>query len=84
VASAKPKPKTLDQYLAGVTPDQRIALKELRRTILAAAPKAGECISYSIPAFRLNGRSLVFFGAWANQSAFYPGSWATLKNFGRI
>jgi uncharacterized protein YdhG (YjbR/CyaY superfamily) len=32
-------------------------------------------------AFRLNGRSLVFFGAWANHCSFYPGSSATLKKF---
>ena len=45
------------------------------------APTAEECISYGIPAFRLNGHSLVFFGAWANHCAFYPGSSNTLKKF---
>jgi uncharacterized protein YdhG (YjbR/CyaY superfamily) len=40
-----------------------------------------ECISYGIPAFRLNRRSLVFFGAWANHCSFYPGSSATLRKF---
>jgi uncharacterized protein YdhG (YjbR/CyaY superfamily) len=29
----------------------------------------------------LNGRALVFFGAWANHCSFYPGSSMTLKNF---
>jgi uncharacterized protein YdhG (YjbR/CyaY superfamily) len=47
----------------------------------AMAPNAEECISYGIPAFRMNGRSLVFFGAWANHCALYPGSSATLKKF---
>ena len=75
------KAKTVDEYLAAVKPDQRTALAKLRRTIRAAAPKAEESISYGIPAFRLNGRSLVFFGAWANHCAFYPGSSATLKKF---
>jgi uncharacterized protein YdhG (YjbR/CyaY superfamily) len=75
------KPKTIDEYLVAVKPDQRTALAKLRQTIRAAAPKAEECISYGIPAFRLNRRSLVFFGAWANHCAFYPGSSATLKKF---
>jgi len=75
------KAKTVDEYLAAVKPDQRTALAKLRRTIRAAAPKAEESISYGIPAFRLNGRSLVFFGAWANHCAFYPVSSATLKKF---
>jgi uncharacterized protein YdhG (YjbR/CyaY superfamily) len=79
--STNPKPKTIDEYLAGVNADHRDALQKLRRTIHAIAPKAEECISYGIPAFRLNGRSLVFFGAWANHCAFYPGSSATLKKF---
>jgi uncharacterized protein YdhG (YjbR/CyaY superfamily) len=77
--STNPKPKTIDEYLADVNADHRDALQKLRKTIHAVAPKAEECISYGIPAFRLNRRSLVFFGAWANHCAFYPGSSATLK-----
>jgi uncharacterized protein YdhG (YjbR/CyaY superfamily) len=78
---AKRKPQTIDEYLATATPDQRRTLAKLRKTIHAVAPKVEECISYGIPAFRLNGRSLVFFGAWANHCSFYPGSSTTLKNF---
>jgi uncharacterized protein YdhG (YjbR/CyaY superfamily) len=81
MVSVKQKPTTIDEYLAGVKPEQRAALQKLRQTIHAAAPKTEECISYGIPAFRVNGRSLVFFGAWANHCAFYPGSSTTLKNF---
>jgi uncharacterized protein YdhG (YjbR/CyaY superfamily) len=75
------KPRTIDEYLAGVSAAQRIALEKLRKTIRTVAPKVEECISYGIPAFRLNGRSLVFFGAWANHCSFYPGSSITLKKF---
>jgi uncharacterized protein YdhG (YjbR/CyaY superfamily) len=81
VASTRPKPKTIDEYLAGVKPEQRVALERLRQTIRAAEPRAEECISYGIPAFRLDGRPLVFFGAWANHCAFYPGSSVTFKKF---
>jgi uncharacterized protein YdhG (YjbR/CyaY superfamily) len=77
----KSKPRTIDEYLAVVNPAQRVALEKLRKTIRAAAPEVEECISYGIPAFRLNGRSLVFFGAWTNHCAFYPGRSATLKKF---
>ena len=77
----KQKPATIDEYLARVSPDQRALLQKLRKTIRTVAPKVEECISYGIPAFRLNGRSLVFFGAWANHCSFYPGSSATLRKF---
>jgi uncharacterized protein YdhG (YjbR/CyaY superfamily) len=79
--SAKKKAKTIDEYLANAKSDHRRALRKLRQTIQIAAPKAEECISYGIPAFRLNRSVLVFFGAWANHCAFYPGSAAALKNF---
>jgi len=68
------KPKTHEDYLAAVTEDKRAALQNLRKAIKTAAPKAEECISYQLPAFRLNGRFLVAYGAATNHCAFYPGS----------
>ena len=70
----KSKPKTIDEYLAPLSNEKRAALEKLRRAIKSAAPKAEECISYQIPAFRLGGRMLVAFGAAANHCAFYPGA----------
>jgi len=68
------KPKTHDDYLAALTEDKRAALQKLRKAIKTAAPKAEECISYQLPAFRLNGKFLVAYGAGANHCGFYPGS----------
>ena len=81
MSSTKTKPRTIDEYLAGVNADQRAALEKLRKAIRTVAPKAEECISYGLPALRLNGRPLVAFGAWANHCAFYPMSSATVKAF---
>jgi uncharacterized protein YdhG (YjbR/CyaY superfamily) len=78
---AKKKPGSIDEYLANVQLHHRKALQRLRQTIRTAAPNVEECVSYGLPAFRLNGGVLVFFGAWANHCAFYPGSAATLKKF---
>ena len=79
--TVKVKLKTFDGYLAGVNPEQRAALEKLRKTIRAAAPKAEEGISYGLAAFRLNGRPLVGFAAWANHCALYPMSSAIVKAF---
>ncbi len=68
------KPQNHDDYLAGLSEEKRKALQKLRKTIRAAAPKAEECISYGIPAFRLNGKFLMAYAAAANHCAFYPGS----------
>jgi uncharacterized protein YdhG (YjbR/CyaY superfamily) len=73
------KPKTIDGYLAAVSADQRGTLEQLRATIRAAAPKAEECISYGLAAFRLEGRMLVAFGATPNHCAFFPMSSLTVE-----
>ena len=66
-------PTSIDEYLAGVSDEKRAALQQLRKTILGVIPKAEECISYQMPAFRHDGRVLVYFAAQANHCAFYPG-----------
>ena len=72
------KPQSIDGYLSALTTDQRRALEKLRKAIKAAAPRAEECITYRLPAFRLDGRMLVAFGARANHCAFYPMSSSTV------
>jgi uncharacterized protein YdhG (YjbR/CyaY superfamily) len=85
---AKPtRPKTIDEYLAALSDDKRAALERLRKAIRAAAPRAEECISYQLPAFRLDGRMLVWFGASSKHCSFYPGAVVEahkdeLKDFG--
>ncbi len=71
------RPKTIDEYLAALSDDKRAALEKLRQAIRAAAPKAEECISYQLAAFRQNGM-LVAFGATANHCAFYLMSSSTV------
>ncbi len=65
------KPTTIDEYLAGLSDNKRTALEKVRQAIKAAAPRAEECISYQLPAFRLDGRLLVGFGAAAKHCALY-------------
>ncbi|MBI3408655.1 MAG: DUF1801 domain-containing protein [Planctomycetes bacterium] len=76
--TAKPKGKTPDEYLTSVSPEQRAALEKLRKTIKTIVPKAEECMSYGLPAFSLDGRVLVCFGAAANHCSFFPGSGSTV------
>lgn len=71
---------TIDEYLARVEPDQRVALEELRQQIRKAAPKAEEVISYGIAAFRQNGM-LVGFAASAKHCSFHPMTSHTVADF---
>lgn len=61
----------IDEYLARLKPEPRAALERLRSLIKSAAPKAEECVSYGLPAFRQDG-PLVAFGATPKHCAFYP------------
>lgn len=74
------KPTTIDEYLAGLRPDQRAALNRLRKAIRAVAPAADECITYGLPGFRLHGRALVAFGARPSHCAFFPMSGTTIAS----
>jgi len=65
--------RTIDEYLRTVPAEQRAALNKLRRTIHSAFPRAEECISYGIPAFRLDGRVVAWFAAAAHHCSFFPG-----------
>ena len=76
----KKTPKSIDQYLDAVSADKRAALEKLRKDILAAAPGAEECISYQMPAFRLDGKVLVWFGAASKHCSFFPGSTAVERH----
>jgi uncharacterized protein YdhG (YjbR/CyaY superfamily) len=68
--------RNINDYLAPLSADKRAALQRLRKTIRAAYPKAEETISYGIPAFRLDGKVIAWFGAAAKHVSFYPGtSW---------
>lgn len=67
-------PGDVDAYLGALPEQQRAALEHLRATVRAAAPDATETISYSMPAFRHNGRVLVYYAAFKDHCSLFPAS----------
>lgn len=65
---------TIDAYLAELDPLKRATLQTVRDRIRAIIPDAEECISYGMPAFRLGGKVLAGFGAFAQHLSFFPHS----------
>ena len=60
------------RYLAVQPAKHRAALRRIRATIRATAPKAIEHFSYGIPGFKLNGRPLVWYAAFKRHVSLYP------------
>jgi len=77
------KPTTIDAYLQSLPKDRRQALQKLRATIRSIVPDVEECISYRIPAFRLNGAVIAGFCATSKGCSYFPFSGSTLKILGR-
>ncbi len=65
------KPKNTDEYIASFEKETQKLLNQVRTTIQKVAPEATEVISYSMPAFKLNG-ILVWFAAHTKHIGFYP------------
>jgi uncharacterized protein YdhG (YjbR/CyaY superfamily) len=61
-----------EEYLSGFPKETQIALNQIRTSIKNAAPLADEVISYGMPAFKLNGRMLVWIAAYKNHIGLYP------------
>jgi uncharacterized protein YdhG (YjbR/CyaY superfamily) len=72
------KPRGIDEYLASVDEPKRTTLEKLRQTIRGIIPGAEECISYGMPAFRLDGKVIAGFAAFKNHLAYLPHSGSVL------
>jgi uncharacterized protein YdhG (YjbR/CyaY superfamily) len=70
--------REVDAYLKGLDEPKRSTLEALRRTILEIVPDAEQVISYKVPAFRVEGRTIAGFAAFANHLSYLPFSGSVL------
>ena len=64
----------IDEYLDRLDDPKRSTLVRLRRDILAVVPDAEQCLSYSVPAFKVAGKTIAGFAAFKNHLSYLPHS----------
>lgn len=65
------KTDSINSYIETFPENVQEILQELREIIKKTAPNSEESISYGMPAFKLNGKPLVYFGGFKNHVGFY-------------
>jgi len=61
----------ISSYISGFPEEVQVLLNEILAVIRKAAPTAAEGISYGMPAFKIDGKPLVYFAAYKSHIGFY-------------
>ncbi|MDF3027377.1 MAG: hypothetical protein K0S23_1684 [Fluviicola sp.] len=62
---------TVDEYIQEFEGETRERLIAIRKLIRETAPEAVESISYGMPAYKVNGKPLVYFAGYKSHVGFY-------------
>jgi uncharacterized protein YdhG (YjbR/CyaY superfamily) len=68
----------VDRYLAALDEPTRGTLEALRRSILEVVPEAEQGISYGMPAFKVEGKTVAGFAAFKHHLSYLPHSGSVL------
>lgn len=71
---AKTNFKSVDEYIASRSPAVQRVLERVRSAIRKAVPEAQEVISYQIAAYKMHGRTVIYFAGWDQHYSLYPSS----------
>ena len=64
--------KAVDEYILGFPLEIQLKHKLIRQTIKDNAPLAIEGVAYGMSAYKVNDKTLVYFGACDKHVGFYP------------
>ena len=69
---ARPSGRTVEEYVANVPEEARLAFENLRTTVKSVVPEeAEEVISYGIPALKMK-KVVVWYAAFADHASLFP------------
>ena len=73
----------IDQYLGTLDEPKRTTLAQLRDTIVTIVPDAEQCISYGMPAFKLEGKTIAGFAAFKSHLSYLPHSGSVIPQLAK-
>lgn len=71
-AASAAKAQSVEAYVKGFPPAVRARLSKIREAIRKAVPQSEESISYNMPAYKFEGRPLIYFAAFKAHIGLYP------------
>ncbi len=82
-ATKASRAKSVEAYISAQPETSRAVLEKVRAAIRRALPEAEETISYAIPAYRVDGRVVIYFAGWKEHFALYPAREALVTLFAK-
>lgn len=73
---------SVNDYMKSMQPEVRKTLQAVRKSILASVKGMEEYISYGIPAYKLNGKAVVYIAGFKNHCSLYPMTGNLVKKLG--
>lgn len=65
---------TIEEYIKSIRPDQQAEIRRLMEVVRQHVPTAEEGFAYGMPAFKYEGKPLVYFGAFKDHMSIFPTS----------
>lgn len=75
------KPTNVEEYLSTIPEEVNDLFLKTRDTIISLLPDADEVISYGIPTYKVNGKTVVHLGAFKKHCSLFPGGKAVSEVF---
>jgi uncharacterized protein YdhG (YjbR/CyaY superfamily) len=68
----------VDAYIAGLDEPHRMTVENMRARIMTLIPQAEQVISYQVPGFRLEGKTVAGLAAFTKHISYLPHSGSVL------
>ncbi len=75
-----PGEREVEKYLSAVPEPQQTTLRTLRATVKEFLPHGEECMSYGVPAVKVNGKAIVGYATAKNHCSYFPHSGQVIED----